>query len=54
MEKMLTVREVAQILGLRENTVYGWIRNGKIKSVKLSYKIVRIKESDLIGFMEAK
>ncbi len=50
--KLLTPEEVAQILNVKPNTVRQWLRNGTLPGVKLAKKIWRIKEEDLMKFIE--
>ncbi|WP_082706104.1 helix-turn-helix domain-containing protein [Aneurinibacillus sp. XH2] len=49
---MLTVKEVSQCLGLDPQTVYTWIRNGKIAAIKPSDCMIRIAETELERFMK--
>jgi excisionase family DNA binding protein len=49
---MLTVQEVADKLKVRRNTVYRWIRAGKLKALKISGGTVRIDEADLEEFIK--
>lgn len=44
--KLLTVREVANIMRVAEITVYKWVEKGTIKHVKIG-RTIRIKEDDL-------
>jgi excisionase family DNA binding protein len=45
-EKMLTVKEVAEMLGVSRNTVYSWIKEGRIKALKFK-RIIRIPEKEI-------
>jgi len=47
---MLTVREVAEQLKVHEQTVYRWIRQKKLKAIKID-GIVRIREDDFNRFV---
>ena len=47
MDKMLTVKQVSESLGLAEITVRQWIQHNKIKSIKIG-KARRIPESEVI------
>jgi len=49
---MLTPRDVAGILGVHQKTVHLWLRNGKLKGVKISYRAWRIPQSALDQFIE--
>ncbi len=46
-----TVDEVATLLKVHSNTVRGWIKQGKLKAIKIS-TLTRIKEVDLETFMK--
>ncbi len=51
-DRLLTVRETADILKLNTLTIYEYIRNGTLKAVKLGryYRIVYI---DLLAFIDS-
>ena len=51
MEKMYTVKEVANLIGMAEITVRQWIQNDKIKSVKIG-SMRRIPETEVKRIME--
>ena len=48
---LLTPEQVAEILKVRKDTVYSWIRAGKLPAAKLSNRY-RIAEEDLEAFVE--
>jgi excisionase family DNA binding protein len=50
--QMLTPKTVAGILGVHQKTVHLWLRNGKLKGVKISYRAWRIPQSALDQFIE--
>jgi excisionase family DNA binding protein len=50
--QMLTPKAVAGILGVHQKTVHLWLRNGKLKGVKISYRAWRIPQSALDQFIE--
>jgi excisionase family DNA binding protein len=52
LNKQYTVREVAKILGIHEHTLYRWIKQGKIDSIRLGYKTIRITQQQLDDFLE--
>lgn len=54
MEKLLTVAQVAEILNVKESTLYKWTHNRKIHFVKLSGRILRFRQSDLERWIESK
>jgi excisionase family DNA binding protein len=46
-DKLYTVKETAAILHYGERTIRQWVRDGKIKSVRLSYKGIRITQEEI-------
>lgn len=52
--QMLTPRAVADMLGVHQKTVHLWLRTGKLKGVKLSYRAWRIPRPALEQFLEEK
>jgi excisionase family DNA binding protein len=50
--QMLTPRDIARILGVHQKTVHLWLRNGRLKGVKISYRAWRIPQSALDQFIE--
>ena len=51
MDKMYSVKEVAEILGVTEGTVRNYLTKGKIKHVKVLGN-TRIRESELKGLIK--
>ena len=51
MKKMLTIHEVAEILNLTYMTVWQYVREGIIPSIKLK-KLYRIKPEDLEKYIK--
>ncbi len=49
MDKLLTLKEAAQILRVSERTIMRYLKSGKLKGSKLGQW--RIKESDLENFL---
>jgi len=49
MDKLWTVKEVAEYLKVTTTTVNNWIQDGKLKAYKVGGAL-RIKEVDLIEF----
>jgi excisionase family DNA binding protein len=45
--ELLTVKQVAEVLQVHEQTVWRYLREGILPSVRLSRRIVRIARSDL-------
>jgi putative molybdopterin biosynthesis protein len=52
MERMLTIKEVAQILKVKPLTVYNWVKAGKLRAYKLG-RIYRVAEKDLEVFLSS-
>jgi excisionase family DNA binding protein len=50
--RMLTPKEVAGILGVHYKTVHIWLREGKLKGIKISYRAWRIPQPALDQFIE--
>jgi excisionase family DNA binding protein len=50
--RMLNPRQVAEILGVHQKTVHLWLRSGKLKGTKISYRAWRIPQSALDSFIE--
>ena len=44
---LLTIDEVAQRFGVGRETVYRWVRDGRLPSVRLSPRVIRIPEAAL-------
>lgn len=53
MEKYLTCEEVAQKYGVKVITVWTWIREKKLRAIKIS-KLYRITPQDLAEFEESR
>jgi excisionase family DNA binding protein len=49
--KYYTAEEVAEILKVTTESVRRWIRDGKLKSVKLGGKYIRVSQADLDEFV---
>jgi putative resolvase len=45
--RLLTVKQAAQWLQVNEETVWRWIRKGKMKAVRLPSGRLRIEESEI-------
>lgn len=50
-EKLLTIKQVAELLGVTEPTLWRWNKEGVLKRVKVGNK-VRYKESDVNKVLE--
>ena len=49
--KLLTPAEVAELLGVRESTIYQWTHQGFIPHVKLG-RFVRFREADIARWLD--
>ncbi len=52
MEKLYTVEEAAEYLQVVPATVREWLRKGEMKGVKLGGRIWRIREQDLVEYLD--
>jgi excisionase family DNA binding protein len=50
-EKLYTIKQVAEMFSVHPNTVRRWIKQGKLKTIKLEVGTERITESELRVFM---
>ena len=50
MNELYTVKEIADKLKVKEQTIYDWIRDGKLKALKIE-GIVRIEELEYLRFI---
>jgi len=53
MEKLYTVKEVANTLRITDGTVRNWIRLGDIKAIRVSGILIRIPEEELEKLLNA-
>ena len=49
---LLTIKDVAESLGVREQAVRGYIRDGRLRSCRLSPRIIRVRPHHLEEFRE--
>jgi excisionase family DNA binding protein len=47
MEKLLTIRELAERLNIAEGTAYHWLSQGRLKCIRFSKRCVRFRECDI-------
>ena len=47
MQELLTVQEVAEMLKVEDQTIRRYIKEGKIKAIKLSNRLLRIHRSEI-------
>jgi excisionase family DNA binding protein len=50
MEKLYTVKQASEYMGVHLQTLYRWLREGRISATKPTKRTVRIKESELQRF----
>ncbi len=53
MDKLLTIDQMAEILGVQKSTLYQWTHTGFIPHIKLG-RFVRFRESDVNNWLEKK
>ena len=51
-KEFLSVKEIADMLGVSVDTVQGWIRRKELIAYKVGTKAYRVKRSDLQKFLE--
>lgn len=51
MEKLYTIKQVAEMFSVHPNTVRRWIKQSKLKTIKLEVGTERIAESEIKNFM---
>jgi excisionase family DNA binding protein len=50
-ERLLTAREVAELLGVSAETILRWTRDGKLPAIRLPSGAWRFREDDLEAWM---
>jgi excisionase family DNA binding protein len=53
-DRLLGVKEVAELLGLAPGTIYHLVSQGRIPCVRLSSRCLRFRPSDLEGWIAGK
>lgn len=51
MEKLYSVKEASEYMGVHMQTLYRWLREGRIVATKPTKRTVRIRESELQRFI---
>jgi len=51
-EKLLTVKELAERLGLAPGSIYHWLSEGRLPCVRFSPRCLRFREKDLEDLIE--
>ena len=52
MEKLLTVKELAELLGIAPASVYHWLSQKRLPCIRLSARCVRFRQKDLEALIE--
>lgn len=52
MEKLLSIEEVAEILGLEYKTIYRLIRSGELPAARIGGRVYRVYRADLEAYLE--
>jgi excisionase family DNA binding protein len=47
-EKLITPEQAADLLQVSKRTMYEWLRNGEIPSVRVGERLLRVRESDVL------
>jgi superkiller protein 3 len=47
-DKLLTPEQAADLLQVSKRTMYEWLRNGEIPSVKMGERLIRVRERDVL------
>lgn len=50
MEKLYSVKEASEYMGVHMQTLYRWLREGRISATKPTKRTIRIRESELQRF----
>lgn len=53
-EQLITVAQAAEMLGIISQTVYEWIKAGKIPSITIGSRSVRLKRGDVLAASQAR
>jgi len=51
-EQYMTMREIAEMIGVSKRTVYNWIRTGKIPAYRFGDQVIRVRREDAEAFLE--
>lgn len=52
MEKLLDIDEVTEILGVTRATIYSWTSRNKIPHIKLSKRLLKFREKELMDWID--
>ena len=51
MEKLLDIVELSEMLGVTKATIYSWTSQNKIPHIKLSKRLLKFREEDILGWI---
>jgi excisionase family DNA binding protein len=51
MEKLLNIDELAEILGVTKATIYSWTSQNKIPHIKLSKRLLKFREKEIMDWI---
>ncbi len=54
MQKLLNVDELVMLLGVTKATIYSWTSQNKIPHIKLSKRLLKFREDEIIRWVEDK
>ena len=49
--ELLTAKEVSFLLKIKINTLYNWVYLGKIDAIKISRRLLRFRQKDIIKLL---
>lgn len=54
MEKLLDIDDVSEMLGVTKATIYSWTSQNKIPHIKLSKRLLKFRELDIMAWIAAR
>lgn len=51
MEKLLDIVELSEMLGVTKSTIYSWTSRNKIPHIKLSKRLLKFREEDILSWI---
>ena len=54
MEKLLSIDELSEFLGVKKATIYAWTCQNKIPHIKLSKRLLKFKKADILKWLDRK
>ncbi len=52
MEKLLSIDDLSEILGVKKATIYSWTSQDKIPYIKLNKRLIKFKESEILEWLQ--